>query len=704
MKTLNTKTLFKTLCAAGAVALLAGSPARAQAPAPDADPYLWLEDVASERALDWVGKWNALTTARLGALPGFEQTKASLRALGDARERIPYVEKQGRFYYNFWKDADHPRGILRRTTPGSYATASPQWQTVLDLDGLAAEERENWVWAGMDCLQPHAERCLFSLTRGGGDAHVVREFDMGTLRFVPDGFTLPEAKSEVGWVTRDRLFIATDFGAGSLTDSGYPRVVKEWLRGTPLQDATTVFEGTVADTSVGAYADHVPGRNREFVLQRTSFFSNEMYFRSNGKLVKLDKPRDADAFTWQDQLLVRLRSAWTIGGHSYPEGALLAIDFARFLAGRRDFAVLYRPDPARSLQSVATTRDAIVLTELVDVRSKVRELRRRGGAWRARDVATPPFATVTVTPVDSLTSNDYFMVLSDFLTPTALYLGEAGSDRRRLLKSLPAWFDATPFKVEQRFAHARDGTAIPYFLVMRKDLKFDGNNPTLLYGYGGFELSMKPSYSATIGRAWLERGGVYVLSNIRGGGEYGPRWHTAALKAKRQTSYDDFIAVAEDLVATRVTSPRHLGIMGGSLGGMLVSVAALQRPELFNAVVSQVPLADMKRYHRLLAGASWIDEYGDPDRPEEWAYISRYSPYHLLAADKNYPPVFFTSSTRDDRVHPAHARKMVARMHEQGHEVLYWENTDGGHGGAVNSEQQAQLGAMIYSFLWDRLK
>jgi prolyl oligopeptidase len=429
-----------------------------------------------------------------------------------------------------------------------------------------------------------------------------------------------------------------------------------------------------------------------------------MYFRSHGKLVKLDKPRDADAFTWQDQLLVRLRSAWTIGGHSYPEGALLAIDFARFLAGRRDFAVLYRPDPARSLQSVATTRDAIVLTELVDVRSKVRELRRRGGAWRARDVATPPFATVTVTPVDSLTSNDYFMVLSDFLTPTALYLGEAGSDRRRLLKSLPAWFDATPFKVEQRFAHARDGTAIPYFLVMRKDLKFDGNNPTLLYGYGGFELSMKPSYSATIGRAWLERGGVYVLSNIRGGGEYGPRWHTAALKAKRQTSYDDFIAVAEDLVATRVTSPRHLGIMGGSLGGMLVSVAALQRPELFNAVVSQVPLADMKRYHRLLAGASWIDEYGDPDRPEEWAYISRYSPYHLLAADKNYPPVFFTSSTRDDRVHPAHARKMVARMHEQGHEVLYWENTDGGHGGAVNSEQQAQLGAMIYSFLWDRLK
>ncbi|MGH8853172.1 MAG: prolyl oligopeptidase family serine peptidase [Telluria sp.] len=698
---------IRTLGVITAAALLFSGTAHAESPssAPDADPYLWLEDVSSGRALDWVKQWNGFTTKHLDALPGIQQTTDAIREAIDSRDRIPFVEKQGKFFYNFWKDAEHPRGILRRTTLARYMSDAPQWEVVLDVDRLARDEKENWVWSGMNCLEPHAERCLFSLTRGGGDSHVVREFDTQSLRFVSGGFFLPEAKSELSWVTRDRLLVATDFGPGSLTSSGYPRIVKEWKRGTPLEAASVVFEGTQADTSAGGYADQYPGYNREFILRRTSFFTNEMYFRQAGKLVKLDKPNSAQAFTFKDQLLIRLRADWKVGTRNYQQGSLLAIDFSGFMAGKRNFTVLYQPDATRSLQSVTTTRSAILLTEMVNVRSQVLEWRmQKSGKWESRSVSTPAFASVSITPVDYLTSDKYFVVLNDFLTPTSLHLGEVGSDKRQQLKSLPAFFDASGFKVEQHFAQAKDGMKIPYFVVMRKDIKYDGSNPTLLYGYGGFQISMKPSYSATLGRAWLEKGGVYVLSNIRGGGEFGPRWHAAALKEKRQVSYDDFITVAEDLIARKITSPPHLGIMGGSLGGMLVSVAALQRPELFNAVVSQVPLADMKRYHHMLAGASWMDEYGDPDRPEEWDYISRYSPYHLLDKSKAYPPVFFTSSTRDDRVHPAHARKMVARMKEQGHQVLYWENMEGGHGGTVNSEQQARLNGMVYSFLWDRLK
>lgn len=692
------------LTTVAALLFCAGAQAQSPAPAADADPYLWLEEVSSERALDWVRQWNGLTTSQLDALPGIRQATDRIREVVDSRERIPFVEKQGQFVYNFWKDAEHPRGILRRTTLEGYKTDAPQWQVVLDVDRLAKDEKENWVWHGMECLKPKAERCLFSLTRGGGDAHVVREFDTQSLSFVPDGFILPEAKSDVNWASSDRLLVATDFGPGSLTSSGYPRIVKEWRRGTPLESAKPVFEGQQADISASGYADQYPGFNREFVLRYTSFFTNELYVRHAGKLVKLDKPNSATAFTFKDQLLIRLRGDWKVGAKVYQQGSLLSIDFSRFMAGKRNFDVLYQPDASRSLQSVATTQSAILLTEMVNVRSQVHELRKEKGKWARRTVATPAFASVSITPLDYLDSDQYFMVLNDFLTPTSLHLGQVGTDQRQQVKSQPAFFDAAGLKVEQHFALAKDGTRIPYFAVMRKDIQYNGSNPTLLYGYGGFEISMRPSYNATLGRAWLEKGGVYVLSNIRGGGEFGPRWHEAALKEKRQVSYDDFISVAEDLIARKVTSPQHLGIMGGSLGGMLVSVAALQRPELFNAVVSQVPLGDMKRYHRMLAGASWIDEYGDPDRPEEWAYISRYSPYHLLDKDRKYPPVFFTSSTRDDRVHPAHARKMVARMKEQGHQVLYWENMDGGHGAAVNGEQQARLYGMVYTFLWDRLK
>jgi prolyl oligopeptidase len=668
------------------------------------DPYLWLEEVSSAPALGWVRQHNQAALGELEKLAGFGPLRAAIGAVLDSKDRIPAIRKQGKFYYNFWKDGQHPRGVLRRATLAQYRRPSPAWDTVIDLDQLAASEHENWQWDGIDCLAPAAEKCLVSLTRGGGDTHVVREFDMRRRRFVEGGFVLPEAKSDVSWIDQDRLLVATDFGAGSLTDSGYPRMVKEWRRGTPLATARLVHEGKPGDTSVSAWREQVPGFRHQFVIRWTSFFTNELLLRDGDQLVRIDKPGDANAFTVREQLFLQLRSAWTVGGASYAQGALLAIDLRKFLAGARRFEVLFSPTPSSSLQSIAHTRHALLLTEMDHVRSRLVELRQVRGEWRRRVVATPSFATLSVAAADPLHSDAYFLTTTDFLTPPTLHLGQVGKDTREVLKSMPALYDAAGLKVEQHYASARDGTRIPYFVVMRNDAVLDGSNPTLLYGYGGFESSMKPGYSALLGRAWLAKGGIYVLSNIRGGGEYGPRWHQAALKEKRQVSYDDFATVAEDLIARKISSPRHLGIMGGSLGGMLVSVAMLQRPELFNAVVSQVPLTDMQRYHKLLAGASWIDEYGDPDQPAQWDYIARYSPYHNVAKGKAYPAVFYTSSTRDDRVHPAHARKMVARLEELGHDVRYWENMEGGHGGAVNSDQQAQLYGMIYAFLWDKLK
>lgn len=685
-------------------AMLAVSASAAEAPPATEDPYLWLEQVSSEPALDWVRQRSKSAQGELEQLADFRPLRAGIREALDSKDRIPSVRKVGNFYYNFWKDADHPRGLLRRTTLKSYRQAAPEWDTVIDVDQLAAGEKENWQYSGIDCLEPAAEKCLVSLTRGGGDSHVVREFDMRTRRFVEGGFTLPEAKSDVAWIDQDRLLVATDFGPGTLTDSGYPRQVKEWQRGTPLTEAGLVYEGQPGDTSVSGWREQTPGYRHQFVTRWTSFFTNELLLREGRKLIRIDKPDDANAFTVRDQLFVRLRSAWTVGGGVYPQGALLAIDFRKFLAGDRRFAVLFAPTASSSLQSIAHTRHAVLLTEMEHVRSRLVELRHVRGKWQRRVVATPPFGTLAVAGADPIRSDDYFLTTTDFLKPPTLHFGRVGSDRRDVLKAMPSMYDAAGLKVEQHYATAKDGTRIPYFTVMRKDTVLDGSNPTLLYGYGGFESSMKPGYNAILGRAWLAKGGVYVLSNIRGGGEYGPRWHQAALKEKRQVSYDDFATVAEDLIARKVSSPRHLGIMGGSLGGMLVSVAMLQRPELFNAVVSQVPLTDMKRYHKMLAGASWIDEYGDPDQPQQWDYIARYSPYHNVQKGKRYPAVFYTSSTRDDRVHPAHARKMVARMEEQGHDVRYWENMEGGHGGAVNSDQQAQLYGMIYSFLWSKLK
>jgi prolyl oligopeptidase len=679
-----------------------------QAPVPAEDDQLWLEEVASERALGWVAGRNADSEAELTLEPRYAALCARLKAILDSRERIPFVGKHGDFFYNFWRDAEHERGIWRRTLLAEYRKPEPAWETVLDLDALARLENENWVWAGADWLKPRGERCLVSLSRGGGDAHVVREFDLARLCFVEDGFTLPEAKTSIGWIDHDTLFVATDFGPGALTSSGYPRIVKEWKRGTPLSEAALVYEAEPDDLSASAWHDFTPGHEHDFVLRQIGFYSSELFLRRDGRLLKVPKPEDANAFTVRDQVVIELRSDWSIGGKTWPQGALLAVDFERFMAGEHDFEALFLPSPTTSLDGLAATRGAILLTVLDNVKNRIVELRREvgheRGAWVRRDVDAPAMGALGVSSVDEIESDQYFLTVTDFLTPSSLYLCEAGSDARLPLKSMPAFFDASPYVVEQFAARSQDGTMVPYFVVQRRDAPRDGSNPTLLYGYGGFEVSLKPYYSGITGAAWLEQGGVHVLANIRGGGEFGPGWHQAALLDKRQRAFDDFIAVAEDLVERGITTPRHLGIMGGSNGGLLVGAVLTQRPELFGAVVCQVPLLDMRRYHLLLAGASWMGEYGDPDDPAQWDFIRKYSPYQNVFPEMAYPRVLFTTSTRDDRVHPGHARKMAARMMEQGHEVLYWENTEGGHAGAANNEQIATMWALSYAFLLREIK
>jgi prolyl oligopeptidase len=676
-------------------------PAGPAAPAPTAppeDPYLWLEDVAGEEALAWVRGRNAESQGELEATPGFGPLRDRLLAIYDARDRIPEVTAYGKWLYNFWRDEANPRGLWRRTTLAEYRKRAPKWEVVLDVDALGAAEGENWVWKGVSCLYPRYQRCLVRLSRGGADATVVRELDTVSKRFVADGFTLPEAKSRIEWKDLDTVTVGTDFGPGSLTDSGYPRIIKEWRRGTPLSEARTIFEGEASDVSVFAARQHDQGRVLDWVGRAPSFFTNEVYLREGDRLDKLDKPDDANLGVWNDQVLITLRTDWAIGDRTWPAGALLVAPLADFRAGKRDFTMLFEPRPNVSLDSYAPTRSAILVVELEDVKSRVYLHTRSKQGWRRSRVQTPEVGTFRVRAYDAHVSDDYWFTESGYTTPTTLSLGNVKKKARTRLKQNPAFFAAEGVVATQHFARSPDGTRVPYFQIARGDLALDGTAPTVLYGYGGFEVSLTPGYDATGGAAWLERGGVLVVANIRGGGEYGPGWHRAALKQHRQRAYDDFIAVAEDLIARQVTSPARLGAMGGSNGGLLVGVMLTQRPDLFGAIVCQVPLLDMKRYHKLLAGASWMEEYGDPDDPAAWDWLARFSPYHNVKPGVAYPRTLFTTSTRDDRVHPGHARKMVARLQELGADVLYYENIEGGHGGAADSKQAAHLRALAYTF------
>jgi prolyl oligopeptidase len=668
------------------------------------DPYLWLEDVTGEKALNWVKERNAKTQSQFEANPEFNKLKDDLLEILNSKERIPFVTKYGDHYYNFWRDEKNERGVWRRTTLEEYRQASPKWEVVLDLDAVAAAENENWVWSGAQLLRPGYKLALISLSRGGADATVTREFDMETKSFVKDGFYRPEAKGSLGWIDENNVFISTDFGEGSMTTSGYPRLAKRWKRGTPMDKAELIYEGVPTDMSVSAIHDDTPGFERNFVSRNLAFYNDELYWLNpEGKLIKIDAPNTANKNVIREYLTLELRDAWEVEGNKYAAGSLIVIKFDDFIAGKRKFDVAFEPSENTSLASYGATKDHFYINVLEDVKNRIYVLTPTPDGWKREPLTgAPQFGTVSVSAVDSDESNDYFLTVTDYITPTTLMMGSIGKAPEKL-KQLPAYFDASDLEITQNFATSDDGTRVPYFMVGKKNLKMDGSNPTLLYGYGGFEISLTPSYSGSVGRAWLTQGGVYVVANIRGGGEYGPRWHQAALKANRLRAYEDFAAVAKDLVQRGVTKPERLGIQGGSNGGLLVGNMFTLYPNLFSAAVCQVPLLDMKRFHLLLAGASWMAEYGNPDKEGEWDFIKTYSPYQNVKANTKYPTVLFTTSTRDDRVHPGHARKMMARMEEQGHTVKYYENIEGGHGGSANNKQAAYMQALAYSFLKQQL-
>jgi prolyl oligopeptidase len=671
----------------------------------EADAYSWLEEAAGEKALAWARERNAETAKELAGTADFAQLKGDLLRILDSRDRIPYVTKRGKYLYNFWRDDKNPRGLWRRTTPGEYRKAQPKWDVLLDLDALAAAEKENWVWHGAQALKAGGYRhYLISLSRGGADAEVLREFDLKTRQFVKDGFQLPEAKGGAAWIDKDSLFVHTDFGPGSMTDSGYPRQVKLWRRGTPLADAKLVYECGQKDMSASAYHEDSEGFERDLVFRSIAFYRTERFLREpDGRLRRIELPEDASASVYREWLLVELRTPWAVAGSTYAAGALLAARFDGFMAGKREFAVLFEPAANTSLAGYNWTRRHLILNVLEDVKNRLLVLTPGKGGWKSEPFqGAPPFSTVSAWGMDPEETDEFMMGVEGFLNPASLSYGRIGGAPEKL-KQQPAFFDASGLEVSQHFAVSRDGTRVPYFQVAPKGLKADGSAPTLLYGYGGFESALIPYYSGITGRAWLSRGGVYAVAGIRGGGEYGPRWHQAALKGNRHRAYEDFAAVAGDLAARGVTSAARLGAMGGSNGGLLAGNMLTLYPELFGAIVSQVPLLDMKAYSHLLAGASWVAEYGDPDKPEEWEFIRTFSPYHNLKKGAAYPPVLFTTSTRDDRVHPAHARKMTAKMKDLGLDVLYYENIEGGHGGAANNEQRAHMTALEHTFLWRQL-
>ncbi|MFI8773659.1 prolyl oligopeptidase family protein [Gordonia sp. NPDC062954] len=681
----------------------AGPEPTAAASAQGDDPFLWLEDVTGDRALDWVRAHNQPTVDDLGSGDRFAALEAEALEVLDTDDRIPYVRRRGEYLYNFWRDATNPKGLWRRTTLDSYRSDAPQWDVLIDVDALAAAEDENWVWAGATVLRPDYRHALVSLSRGGADATVIREFDIDTRSWVTDGFVLPENKSSIGWIDRDTVYVGTDFGpqpdgSSSLTTSGYPRITKQWTRGTPLSDAVEVFAGLVDDVSAGAGYDSTPGYERHFASRATDFFNSLRYELRDGEAIAIDVPTDAHSAVRLDWLLVMPRSEWVLGEQTFAPGSLLVFDYAEYLDGGRTATVLFTPDAHTSLADYSFTRSHLILTTLRDVQTEITTLSL--GDWAPIETpGLPELATISVLDTDPDESDEIFWSASSFTTPPSLLYGQSGA-AAEVIKQSPAFFDSADVVAEQRFATSDDGTTVPYFVVRRSDVT---SGPTLLYGYGGFENSLTPGYMAIAGRGWVARGGIYVIANIRGGGEYGPSWHTQAQKAGRHKVYEDFSSVAKALVAEGLTTPRQLGAQGGSNGGLLMGVMLTRYPDLFGALVCQVPLIDMRRFHLLLAGASWVAEYGDPDDPEQWAFMEPFSPYQNLRADAEYPQLLVTTSTRDDRVHPGHARKLVARLEELGHAVAYYENIEGGHGGAADNKQAAFKSALAYEFLWRAL-
>ena len=675
-------------------------------PTEPADPFRWLEDVAGDDAMDWVRARSAEAVGRIGAGSRFGELRDGAREVLDSTDRIAYVTRGGQHLYNFWQDAEHLRGLWRRTTLESYRSAEPAWDVLIDVDELGRAEDVSWVWHGAQLLRPTYDRALVTLSPGGSDAEAVREFDLATRAFVPGGFELPVAKSEIGWIDRDGVFVGTDTGPGSLTTSGYPRQIREWRRGADLADAPVVFEGTAEDMIAYGYHDPTPGFERDVFGRKPDFFTSEEFVRVDGELLRIEVPDDAETDLHREWLLLRLRTDAELGGARFPAGALLAARLDDVLAGTARWTAIYTPDERSSLQGWSCTRHHLVLDAMVDVVGHLRVLTppASGDDWTERAWPDPSeFAVVSVVGTDPDATDEIFLQSSGFLLPPTLSRVDlsdpdgTGGGVAEVLRSAPAFFPTGGLSVRQFRATSDDGTSVPYFVVGADEP--DRPRPTLLYGYGGFEIALTPWYGGLTGRGWIARGGTFVVANIRGGGEYGPPWHAAALREKRPRAFEDFAAVAADLVERGITTPDRLAAQGGSNGGLLMGVMLTRYPERFGAIVCQVPLLDMRRFHLLLAGASWAAEYGDPDDPSDWAYLQAFSPYHNVGAGP-YPPVLFTTSTRDDRVHPGHARKMAAAMLGQGADVTYWENVEGGHGAGADNEQVAFLHALELEFCW----
>jgi prolyl oligopeptidase len=662
------------------------------------DPYLWLEDVHGDKPLAWVMDQNAKTLKVLGTDPDYQKDYTEILSELDASDRIPFGGIEHQYLFNFWRDKSHVKGIWRRTTIADYANADPHWETLLDVDKLAADEQEDWVYKGRNC-SPSLNRCLISLSKGGGDAVAVREYDLATKSFPKDGFRLDEAKSFASYVDDNTIIFATDFGGGTLTGSGYPRMVKLWKRGTAIADAKPVFDGRQDDVTVDPLVFRPKEGALPIIVEGVSFFDAGYYMvNPDGSTTKADLPPDAVLQgVQQGRLIATLREDWKTEGQTVPKGTLIAVP----IKSAAKVEVLYAPGPRASIDEVSVGRDAVYASIYENVIGQVRVFRLdpAKNSWTDTTLALPPGGSVHVVSTNDYGPEAEFRYES-FLAPTTLY-ADAGDDKLVAIRSAPARFDASNLTIEQFEATSKDGTKVPYFVTRPRELKAPA--PAILYGYGGFDLSMTPTYSGKFGSLWLAKGGIYVLANIRGGGEFGPDWHKAAERENRQKAFDDFQAVAADLVKRGLTTPKQLGILGASNGGLLVSANMVERPDLFGAVVCQVPLIDMMRYTQIGAGASWVEEYGDPGDPQVRAALLAYSPYQNVKPGVKYPPVFFITSTSDDRVTPAHARKMAAKMEAQGHDVMFYENTDGGHAAAADHRHAAEMWALSFVYLKRKL-
>lgn len=680
--------------------------ALAQEAPPADDPFTWLEEINGERALEWARAENRRTLGDLQGDPRYRQNYDRALEILQARDRIPGVTIRPDGLYNFWQDADHVRGILRRTTLASFRTDAPQWETVLDLDALARAEGKSWVYQGMLCLGPEERRCLIYLSDGGRDANYAREFDLHEGRFVDGGFSLPEGKQIISWQDQDTLLVARDWGPGTMTASGYPFILKRLRRGQALAEAEEVYRGTPQDVRVAPFVlrDSDGVVHGVGALRGLDFFRREyVLLRPSGPLTIPIPQRASIAGMVAGRLLVTTDEPWNFGpGRNFATDSLVSYDLAAWARDPRRArpTLIWAPGPRQTLGGIATTHGKLILGILDNVRGRAFVLDYVRRRWQARELQLPPNATISLTSASDH-SDEALLSVTNYLAPTSLWYFDG--ERVGSIKTTPARFDSSNHIVEQLEATSRDGTPVPYFLIRPRNMPIDGSTPTLLYGYGGFQASQLPAYSGTMGRLWLEQGNAYVVANLRGGGEFGPEWHQSAQGAHKQRTWDDYIAVAEDLIRRNVTSPRRLGVVGGSQGGLLVGTAITQRPELFNAAIIQVPLFDMLRYHLIGAGASWIGEYGDPRISEQRAWLEAYSPYQRLTAGRTYPMPFIETSTADDRVHPAHGRKAAARLAALGQPYYYYENMEGGHAAAANLQETARRVALEYTYATRRL-